>query len=230
MSQTFQSTEGIVLRVIPFRDYDQILFLFTLDAGFIKVLYKGGRGKRKGKQGFCMPLTKVEVIYREKRGEIFSCHELTCIESFSFLRQELIFLEVGCDLLQIILDSQFVGKAAPHLYALLCFYLKKIPQTANPWILASSFRLKLLMHDGLIVCPFICCECQQSLQSEAFTWDAEGWCAAHQPGRSQPWNLTELQMLYRLAICQSYQEVCSQDVLPSLQNKIIDFFNACIRR
>ena len=106
MSQVFQCTEGVILRVIPFRDYDQILSLFTSDAGLIKVIYKGSRSKRRRGQGLYMPLTQVEVIYCEKQGEIFSCHEMVCIESFTFLRKELVFLEVACDLLQVILTSQ----------------------------------------------------------------------------------------------------------------------------
>lgn len=228
MSQTFQFTEGIILRVIPFRDYDQILSIFTSEAGLIKVLYKGSRGKRKKAQNFCMPLTKVEVIYREKNGEIFSCHEMNLIESFSFLRKELLFLEVACDLLQVIQNSQFLGKAAPQLYALLCFYLKKIPQTPCPWILSASFRLKLLKHDGLIILPFKCCECQLSLEDKAFISGIDPWCTHHQPIESQSWKSIDLMMLYRFTNCQNYRDICSDNISPELYNRIHTFFNACI--
>lgn len=228
MSQVFQATEGIILRVIPFRDYDQILSLFTADAGLIKVLTKGSRSKRRERQGSFMPLTQVEVIYCEKKGEIFGCHEMVCIESFSTLRKELLFLEVACDLLHTISVSQFMGKASPQLYALLLFYLKKIPQTAYPWILAASFRLKLLKHDGLTIFPFICYECQQPLEKEAFIQECQSWCSYHQPKGSQVCESLELQMLYRLATSQSYQEISSCNISPHLQNQICAFFDACI--
>lgn len=226
MSKTFLSTQGIILKAIPFRDSDQILSLFTLDAGLIKVLCKGSRSKRQVKRGFYNPLTGVEIVYCEKRGEIFSCHEMNCVESFSYLRKELLFLEVACDLLKVILASQYVGKAAPQLYALLCFYLKKIPQAVNPWILATSFRLKLLNHDGLIAFPWICSECQTVLDCEAFTRNGESWCANHKPLRSQSWDTQELQALYQLATSQSYREISSYEISHSLQNKVINFFDA----
>jgi DNA repair protein RecO (recombination protein O) len=226
MSQTFHSTEGVILRAIPFRDYDQILSIFTADVGLLKVLYKGKKSK-KGGTGICAPLTKVEVVYREKRGEIFSCHEMNPLHSFPSLRKELMFLEVACDLLQVILASQLVGKAAPQLYDLLCFYLKKIPQTPHPWILAASFRLKLLKHDGLVAFPLICRECGQSLQNKAFIRHSESWCADHQLG-GQSWESSELQLFYRLATSQSYQEICSSPFSLELQHKIITFFEACV--
>lgn len=230
MTHTFQSTEGIILRVIPFRDYDQILSIFTADAGLIKVFYKGGRGKRRSGEGLYIPLVKVEVIYREKRGEIFSCHEITLLDSFSFLRKKLADLEVACDLLQALMASQLVGKAATQLYALLCFYLEKIPSTLNPWILAMSFRLKLLKYDGLVTFPFLCCECRQPLQVLAFTREIESWCSHHQPIGSLIWEPAELQLLYRLGACQNYREIYLSEISPSLQNKMITFFDSCVKR
>lgn len=230
MSQDFQHTEGVILRVIPFRDYDQILTLFTQDVGIIKVIYKGSRSKRRGVQGLCSPLAKVEVIYREKRGEIFSCQEMALINPFSPLRKELHHLEVACDLLQVILASQLVGKAAPQLYALLCFYFEKIPQTLNPWTLALSFRLKLLRHDGLVAFPLVCSECRQILETDAYTYESEGWCLNHQPLGSQVWRQDELQKIYRLANCQSFREISEERISFELQNKVAAFFEACLRR
>jgi DNA repair protein RecO (recombination protein O) len=228
MSQDFQQAEGIILRAIPFRDHDQILSIFTQNVGVIKVLYRGSKTQKI--QGLCMPLTKVEVFYREKKGEIFHCQELTLVESLSFLRKELLYLEVGCDLLQVILTSQLIGKAAPHLYALLCIYLKKIPQTVNPWTLAVSFRLKLLKYDGLATFPFICSECQQLLQIVAFTRESEGWCTNHQPLGSLVWQQNELQQVYRLANCLNHREICADDISLSLQNKVARFFGECVTR
>ncbi len=230
MSQEFQRTEGLVLRVIPFRDYDQILTLFTPNAGMIKLIYKGSRSKRRSAQGSCIPLTKVEAIYQEKKGEIFSCHELTLQNSYLFLRKELSHLEVACDLLQVLFSSQLVGKAAPRLYELICFYLNKIPQIFNPWVLSLSFRLKLLKHDGLTAFPLVCSECQQLLLAEAYIGESESWCREHYPLSSQHWKQHELEQLYRLAICQSYQEIKLEQVSLEMKNKVFDFFENCLKR
>lgn len=228
MPHFIQSTEGIILRVIPFQDYHQIVSIFTLGAGLIKVLHKGSRSQRKNGKSPCMPLTKVEVSYYEKKGEIFGCHELNCTDMFSNLRTDLCFLETGCDLLQVILDSQLMGKEAPLLYHLLYTYLKKIPQTANPWLLAASFRLKLLKHDGLIGFPFICNECGNVLYSEIYTRDSESWCAVHRPKQCIEWDATELRVIYRLAESQSFTEISLLDLSPILLAKITLFFTKCL--
>lgn len=230
MPQIFKSTQGIILRVISFRENDQILSLFTPDEGLIKVIYKRNQSRRWGGQGHCMPLTQVELVYREKKGEIFQCYEITYLPALLSLRKELLFLNVACDLLQAILSSQLIGKAAPQLYALLSFYLKKIPIITNPWVLAASFRLKILKHDGLIFFPLTCCECSQLLHGEAFTRGGEKWCVVHRPVDSQAWDFTELQTIAGLAACQSYQEMCLYSVSFHLQNKISTFFDACVKR
>ena len=207
MPQSFQSTDGIILRVIPFRDYDQILTLFTQGAGMIKVIYKSSRSKRKGVQGLCIPLTRVEVIYQERNSEIFSCHEMALVDSYRTLRQKLTDLEVACDLLQIIAGSQLLGKAAPQLYSLLCFYLERIPQTPNPWVLAMSFRLKLLKHEGVIAFPLICSECGGILVKSAFVRETDWRCRDHQLPGSIFWEEEELQVIDRLTTCQNYREL-----------------------
>ena len=228
MSHTLLSTEGIVLRSISFKDHDQILSIFTIDAGLIKVFYNGGRGRRRGGEGGVTPLNKVEVVYRERSGEIFSCHEITVIETYSSLRKELQLLEVACDLLQAILTSQMAGKAAPQLYLLLCFYLKKIPLAPNPWILSASFRMKLLAHDGLISVPFICSVCQNHLHDFAFITADEQRCLNHQLPGDIEWLFEELQFLYRIVASQSCQEILQSQMSPALGSKICAFFDSCI--
>lgn len=91
MPQIIQTTEGVILRSIQYRDYDQILSLLTPDVGLIKILLKGGYRKQQRGRGLCMPLSRVEVAYREKRSEIFECHEITPLDSFPLLRKELLF-------------------------------------------------------------------------------------------------------------------------------------------
>ncbi len=229
MAQVFQSTEGIILKSSIFGDYDQILSLFTPQAGVIKIFVKGSYRKYKTKRKNYSPLTLVEIVYREKKSDVFSCYEIACKDYFSSLREKLLFLEVACDFIQSILTSQLLGKTAPQLYMLFCSYLKKIPQLANPWVLAASFRLKLLKHDGLIFFPLICSQCDQILCIEAFTRSAEGWCALHRPEGAQNWSKAELEALYQLTNSQSLRDISFQEVSPQLQSKIQTFFDICLK-
>ena len=222
------STQGIVLRSIPFREYDQILSVFTLEGGLIKIFYKGKRRCRKGGQNGVVPLTLVEVVYRERRGEIFSCHELAVLETFSLLRKELLFLHVACDLLQVVLDSQWMGKSAPRLYALLCFYLKKIPFAPNPWVLSASFRLKLLVHDGILSLPFICSVCERHLKEVVFISGDERRCVEHRLPDAVRWSFEELSVVYRMTYAQSCREIFQNEISVELREKIFIFFDHCV--
>ena len=222
-------TEGIVLRVIPFRDYDQIISIFTPENGLIKILHKGRSTKRKTGKSPCMPLTKVEAIYREGRGEIFNCLELNTLSIFPQLRKELLFLEVGCDLLQAVIDSQMEEKKAPHLYALLCSYLEKIPLTPNPRILTTSFQLKLLKHDGLIGFPLICTECGKPLTKEAFLSSEEFFCASHHPIEAEKIDSDDIDLLFCLTESRRFQELRLLEISPFLQLKISSFFKNSLR-
>ncbi|WP_068467159.1 DNA repair protein RecO [Candidatus Protochlamydia phocaeensis] len=214
MSESFQRTEGIILRTIPFRDYDQILVLFTQDAGLIKLLYKGSRSKKRGVQGICMPLTRVEVIFKEKKGEIFSCQEISLLDSYRPLRQQLSSLEAGCELLQVLYATQWVGKPSPQLYALLKYYLEKIPAIPYPAILTTSFRLKLLKHEGLLTFPLRCSHCQQPLVSQAYSYQSDLFCLQHHVPGSLYLQQKELDVLYKLMDCKTFQDL-TQVLLPA---------------
>lgn len=226
MSRSIQTTEGIVLRVIPFRDYDQIATLFTPDLGVIKIVLRKAGGSTKSGRRVCMPLSKVEIAYRESNREIFSCYGMCQLESFLSLRRNFSFLKVGCDLLQVVLDSQFIGKEAADLYALLDYYLKRVAGVANPWVLSSSFRLKVLKHEGFCHFPLRCSMCGEVLLRKTFFERGEVMCEMHRSVGSKQWNSIELQTIYRLAESQSFKEVSQLDLSMKLQEEIACFFSS----
>jgi DNA repair protein RecO len=141
-----QCAEGIILHMIPYRNYDQIVTVFTKDRGILKLFCKKG----KTQSHRYTPLTKVEFVYIEKQSELCQCEEISPVQSYLYLRNHLIHLEAGCRLIHAIHQSQWVGREAPLLYDLLTYYLDKIPELNDPFILVASFRLKILSHDGLL--------------------------------------------------------------------------------
>ena len=224
MSQETRVAEGLVLRVIPFREDDRILSLFTQEAGMIKAIDKGVRRRSHT----WMPLTKVEIVYRESKGEIFTCCDMTLVDPLPLLRTQLPQLQAGCDMVDALLTSQMMGKAAPALYALLCCYLEKIAHAPDPWALAISFRVKLLRHDGWVALPFRCGLCGEFLEETAYLRQAESWCPIHRPTDSTGWDKSVLETLYRLALSQSYREICETPVSLALQERVIQWFALCV--
>lgn len=148
MTQLHQS-EGIILHEIPYGNNDQILTIFTSDQGLLKLFCKKGRHK-KDKNMRPSPLTKVDVVYREKQSDLYACEEISIIESFLPLRKELSYLQAGCDLIRAVYASQMAGRPAPLLYQLLNYYLEKISLIPDPKVLVASFKLKVLRHEGLL--------------------------------------------------------------------------------
>lgn len=229
MSSGFQTTEGIILQVIPYGEYDQILIVFTPDRGVIKLFFKASRSKRRGVQGLCAPLTHIEIVYSERNSELFSCREIKLIDSYHYLRAKLVFLEVACDLLQIVSQSQLVCKPAPLLYELLHFYLKKIPHIPDAWALSLSFRLKLLKHEGLVTIPFRCSECQTPIVKESYLNDTEWYCELHRKSTFQFWEEDELYLLYHLSLCQNYRQLALCSISAALGEKTKTYFQLHFR-
>jgi len=224
----YQKTEGIILHLIPFGDSHQIVILFTLHAGLMKVMCYGSRSSKSKWHGLCRALTQVEIIYREKNSEIYECRDLTLIHSFDNLKQEYQQLEAACDLLYCLNRSQLVGKTAPKLYALLIYYLSKISQIHEPWILSLSFRLKLLRHDGLLDYPFICQVCEESLLLNAFYAQNEAFCAKHACENSLFFAEEDLHLIYALTACPHYSGLTKLHLSAEIKSKVFALFEDCL--
>jgi DNA repair protein RecO (recombination protein O) len=148
MARELVCAEGIILKTIPFRESDQILILFT-PQGILKVFCKGGRKKKTSPPRFT-PLVRVELTYQEGNQEFSVCEDIHVLQFYMAIRQKWDSLQAACDLIKAIQESQVAGKESFKLYQLLLFYLDKIALISNPWILATSFRLKILRHEGLL--------------------------------------------------------------------------------
>lgn len=230
MSNVLQHTEGIILQMVPFRDHDQILTLFTHHVGILKLFFKGNSNIQRKLQGPYAPFTVVEVIYREKNHELMSCHEISVIQSNYFLRQNLTFLEVAGDLLKIVQVSQINGKSAPLLYQLLRDYISRIPQMPDPWVLTLSFRLKVLKHEGLLSLPCFCTLCQMPILNAGYTHQA-GWrclsCPRQELGLWTYWIEEEILLAYHLTQCRYFHELKISSCSQELRRKIDLFFQDC---
>jgi DNA repair protein RecO (recombination protein O) len=145
---TAKRAEGIILQTLKYQDYDQIATVFTMDHGILKFFVKGAYRSQNGKN--TSPLARAEFIYTQGKSTLYNCKEVSLLNTYLNLRNNLTHLEAGIDLLKAVLESQMESKPAPELYKLLIMYLEKIPVIPDPWVLAASFLLKILRHDGLL--------------------------------------------------------------------------------
>lgn len=212
-------TEGVILNSIDFRDYDRISTVFTQEEGLIKLIQKRANSAKYGKGAHAEPLTQAEFVYTMGRGELHVCREISILDSHLSLRKNLICLEAGCDLLKTLLATQLPHKPAPDLYKLLTGYLKNLPLAVDPFALATSFKLKVMRHDGTFGITPYCNSCQNDLE-QIHVFGGESFCCNHKPVGSLWFNSEESGLLLELAYSRSYARLHELKVDGCFQTKI----------
>lgn len=219
-----EKTEGVILSTLNFQDYDQILKVFTPEHGVVKFIFKRAQSL-KGRQGAILaPLSRAEFHYVKGKGEFHKCREVCMLNPHLSLRQELAWLQAGCELLNIIQQSQLEQKGAPALYKLLISYLEKIPLMADPLVLGASLRLKVLRHDGLYRLGAVCEQCEQPLKG-FHAIGGETFCEEHAPLHSISFGDEETDLLEHLAFCQTFSQLKNITLSPHLSTKVKHFFH-----
>lgn len=220
--ETFH-TEGVVTQTIPFKDYDQIVTIFTPDFGLIKLMVKGAFRNRTRVKRAATPLTRVDFVFFEGRGDLKICQEISTVQHYTSLRNQFALLEAGCDLLKAIQQSQLEGRSAPALYQLLCFYLEKLPSVNDPAVLVNSFRLKILKYEGLLGFPFFCaiCHCPAVLICLS---EGGSYCPQHCPSSQRLLTSEEMILIERLTESQSFSQIAHTEISSELSHIITHFF------
>ncbi|QLH36545.1 MAG: DNA repair protein RecO [Parachlamydiaceae bacterium] len=218
-------TEGVILKVLDFRDYDQIITVFTSERGIVKWIYK----RKSSSQSKLSPLVRAEFTYSESRGEIWKCREINILNQYLKLRENFSWLETAGRLIQSILLSQVEQKPAPNLYRLFLTYLEKIPLSTNLAALEISFIILLLKHEGLVNFDLHCTICQRPLQS-LYIYQGNHFCPHHAPVRSLEFNHEETLAWMQIAAAKTFSELQSIFVPQNLREKAENLFKIFIKQ
>ncbi|MGB7978762.1 MAG: DNA repair protein RecO [Chlamydiales bacterium] len=132
------TTPGLLLQTIPYLGEKKILKIFTPEQGLLSLF------ARKTKLApFCL----AEWIYRKTEKEIHTIQDSTLLDPLLHLRDHYHVLVAAGAIASDLLKTQMPGKKAPALFELALFYLRKL--SSAPDLFVASFRLKLLVHEGL---------------------------------------------------------------------------------
>ena len=221
--------QGIITQVVPFRNYDAIITLFTPEEGIAKFFHKGAYSPKKhGGGGAVTPLSVVEVIYTKGRGDMHPCSEVNVIDHHIGLRGQLSTLETACDLIHTIMATQQPGKSAPDLYRLLLIFLSRLSTSATPHTLAASFRLKLLRYEGLFAFLSHCSACAVELR-EAWVYQSEAYCRSHTPPEALSFTEEERGIVELLTYGRDMNQLAALEITGLLSNKISRLFKDSLR-
>ena len=158
-------TEAIVLRSMRFGEADRVLHLYTLDRGRVGAVAKGIRRTKSRFGGRLEPMSHVELVLHEGRGELQTITGVQLIRPHSAAREGHYRLSVGFVGLEAVLKLFPEQEANDRAFAALARFLDLLDEVAvrdgrpalDPLVLA--FQLKLLWLAGYLPHLTSCAEC-----------------------------------------------------------------------
>ena len=143
-------TEAVVLRSIRYGEADRVLHLYTADHGRVGAVAKGVRRVKSRLGGRLEPLSRVQLVLHQGRGELCTISQADTVHAHAALRERRDSLEratQACEAVLRLLDS---SEPNPPAYNLLCNELALLD--ADPAHACRSealaFRIKLLLAAG----------------------------------------------------------------------------------
>jgi DNA repair protein RecO (recombination protein O) len=218
-------TVGIVLQVVPFQDYHQIVTLYSPEWGIIKLISKFAKTKNSSFR--TEPLNLIEVIYKQGKSDLYQAINTTLLDTQLKLRERFDTLNASMEMILALLKSQMAQKPSPVLFSLLLHYLDYLPKVSSPDAFTASFRLKILRHDGLVAAEKKCSTCSTPLQ-EGGMEGGELFCMDHLSKDALAFSRDEMYTLQELALSRSLIHLNELKLSPILQKKIQTLFEMLI--
>lgn len=215
--------KGIVLRVIPYGEEDLIITLFT-PQGILKLFgQKWLASPSRGGRPAVTPLMRAEWVLATGKSDLHRCRDITPLPLYPRVREDFALLEAACGMLEGIHRSQSEHRPAPELYLLLDRYLEQLSVFRQPALALSSFRLKLLSHEGLLHLPEHCFHCRARLEALHLS-QGVGYCLQHAPAEALRVTEEEWQQLLVLAYSRSLKLLQTLEITPEWVQRIEQLF------
>ena len=178
---------GVVLRTYRLGEADRIVVLLTERHGKVRAVAKGVR-KTTSKFGARLePLTQVDLLLWQGRSDLEIVNQVEVLNAFRAVREDLTRLPRGMALLEVADQIAQERHPDPRLYAMVVGALRALADGADPTLLAPSFFLKALVHEGAGPVLDECASCGEpdgAVELVAFDLVAGGTlCRAHRSGR-----------------------------------------------
>lgn len=166
MSSRTLTTEAVVLRSIRFSEADCVLHLYTLGKGRVGAIAKGVRKTRSRFGARLEPLSHVELLLHEGRGDLHTVRGAQLVRSHDRSRTDPYRLGVGHIGLEAVLRLFVEEEAQPPAFNALTRFLDllddvdvELPAQPSLEPLVLSFQLKLLWLSGYLPHLTSCAAC-----------------------------------------------------------------------
>lgn len=192
---------GVVLRTYRLGEADRIIVLLTEGHGKVRAVAKGVRRTSSKFGARLEPLTHVDLLLWQGRGDLDIVNQVEVLETYRAVREDLSRLPQGMALLEV--SDQMAQERHPdqRLYAMVVGALRALAaSTADPVLVAPSFFLKALVLEGAGPVLDSCAACGEPdgvVELVAFDLVVGGTlCRAHRSGR--PMHAPALELLRRI--------------------------------
>jgi len=203
-----EKSPGVLLQTIPYLGRQKILKVFMPEGGLVSLIVKSAHPSWNA---LTSPFCIAEWVYKKGQKEIYPLKDGSLSDGLLELRQNYEALLAAGSMAQDLIRTQLPSKSAPALYELFCVYLKKLIQFEKPAILAASFRLKLLQHEGLLSLQTGCTLCP----SPAFHLHrGESFCLSHAPFPGILFTQEEWETLQVLSFARQFSILQSLNSIP----------------
>jgi len=193
-----EKSQGVLLQSIPYLGRQKILKIFMPENGLVSLIVKSAN---PALTALTSPFCIAEWVYKKGQKEIHTLKDGSLLDNLLELRINYDTLAAAGAMAQDLLRSQLPSKRAPALFDLFCAYLKKSAHFAKPAILAASFRLKLLQHEGLLSLQK---ECSSCASFAVHLHQGESYCPYHAPFPGLTFTAEEWETLHLLAFARQF--------------------------
>jgi DNA repair protein RecO (recombination protein O) len=159
------TTEAVVLRSLRFSEADRILHLYTEDRGRVGAIAKGARKTRSRFGGRLEPLSHVELVLHEGRGELQTVTGASLVRSHAAIRDDGRRSAVGLvgaeAVLRLFPEQERNDRVFTAITRFLDLLESSEPTNARPELdpLGLGFQLKLLWLAGYLPHVGSCASC-----------------------------------------------------------------------
>ena len=180
--------KGVVLRTYRLGEADKIIVFLTERHGKVRAVAKGIRKTTSKFGGRLEPLTQVDLLLWQGRGDLDIVNQVEVVHAFRPIREDLERMPRGIALLEVSDQMAQERHPDPRLYAMLVGALTALADTStDPTLVAPSFFLKALVLEGAGPVLDECASCGEpdgTVELVAFDLVAGGTlCRAHRSGR-----------------------------------------------
>jgi DNA repair protein RecO len=222
LMENYLHTQGITLQTIPYRDREKIVTLFSEKNGILSMIVRG-ISLKKTPFALLNPFCLGDFALKKSRGELFSFIEGNPIDENFSLRKDFSYLQAAGLMTKSLLHAHFPHHDESQIYELFKCYLRKIPSFTQAEILARSFQMKFLLHEGLV---HLSNRCNICTNEALFIDSGESVCYKHASPNALSFSQKEMETIHLLSFLRSISLLQQVQMNEELGIKIENIFQS----